>query len=88
MLADKVKVDLHVLRALVLHGIGREVDHADVVVVDEGGARERAIKLLEQPMDPGSLGHAIGHNVILGLNVGAGDDGMSLQGPEDEVGAQ
>jgi hypothetical protein len=36
-LADEVWVDLHMLRALMLHGIGGEVDRADVVAVDEGG---------------------------------------------------
>jgi hypothetical protein len=35
---DEVQVDLHVLRALMLHGIGGEVDCADVVAADEGGA--------------------------------------------------
>jgi hypothetical protein len=32
----KVEVDLDMLRALVLNGVGEEVDGADVVVVDEG----------------------------------------------------
>jgi hypothetical protein len=31
-LADKVKIDLDMLRALVLDGVGGEVDGADVVV--------------------------------------------------------
>jgi nucleoside-triphosphatase THEP1 len=47
-LADKVQVDLHVLRALVLHGIGGEVDRADVVAVDEAGALEGAVELVEK----------------------------------------
>jgi hypothetical protein len=38
-LTDEVEVDLHVLRALVLHGIGG-VDHVDVVV-DEDVACKR-----------------------------------------------
>jgi hypothetical protein len=37
-----------VLHALMLHGIGAEVDRADVVAVDEGGALKRAVKLLEK----------------------------------------
>jgi hypothetical protein len=40
VLTNKVEVDLHVLRALMLHEIGGEVDRADIVVVDEGGASE------------------------------------------------
>jgi nucleoside-triphosphatase THEP1 len=39
-LVDKVQVDLYVLHVLMLHGIGGEVDRADVVVVDEAGALE------------------------------------------------
>jgi hypothetical protein len=35
---DGVKINVHVLCALMLHKIGAEVDHADVVVVDKGGA--------------------------------------------------
>jgi hypothetical protein len=32
----KVEVNLNMLRALVLNGVGEEVDGADVIVVDEG----------------------------------------------------
>jgi hypothetical protein len=39
-LVDEVKIDLHVLRALMLHEIGREVACAYVVIVDGGGALE------------------------------------------------
>jgi hypothetical protein len=47
--------------------------------------RERAVKLLEQLMEPGYLSHIVGHNVILGLSDGARDDGLSLRGTGDEV---
>jgi hypothetical protein len=36
----KVKVNLHMIRALVLHVIGKEVDCADIVAVGKGGACE------------------------------------------------
>jgi nucleoside-triphosphatase THEP1 len=48
MLADEVQVNLHVLRALMLHGIGGEVDCTDVVAVDEGGALEGTVELMEE----------------------------------------
>jgi hypothetical protein len=35
-LVDKVKIDLDMLHALVLDGVGGEVDGADVVAEDEG----------------------------------------------------
>jgi hypothetical protein len=34
------------LRALMLHEAGGEVDRADVVTVDEGGALKRAVELV------------------------------------------
>jgi hypothetical protein len=87
MLADEMKIDFHMFRALMLHKIGGEVDRADAVVVNEGGAIEGAVELLQKLADLGGLGHAVGHNAILGLSVGAGDDELPLRGPGDEVGA-
>jgi hypothetical protein len=71
-----------------LHGIGGEVDCADVVVIDEGGAPEGTMELVEELSQPGGLCHAVGHNVVLGLSTGARDDGLPLGGLGDEVGAQ
>jgi hypothetical protein len=60
--ADKVRVDLHVLRALMLHVIGVEVDRDDVVIVDEAGALEKVVELEEKLAQAGGLCHAVGHN--------------------------
>jgi hypothetical protein len=76
-----VQVDLHMLRALMLHEIGGEVDGADVVTVDEGDALKGAVKLVEELAHLGGLCHAVGHNVVLGLCAGAGDDELPLGGP-------
>jgi hypothetical protein len=76
------------LRALMLHRIGGEVDGTDVVAVDEGGALKGAVELVEELAHPGGLRHAVGHSAVLGLGVGAIDDGLPLGGPGDEVGAQ
>ena len=86
-LVDEVKVDLHMLRALMLHGIGGEVDHADVVAVDEGYMLEGVVELLEKLVEPGGLCHIVGHNAVLDLSARARDDGLPLGGPGDEVGA-
>jgi hypothetical protein len=37
VLADKVKINLNILGALVLNEVGGEVDGADVVTVDQSG---------------------------------------------------
>jgi hypothetical protein len=70
-----------------LHVIGGEVDRADVIGVDEGGALEGAVELLKNLAEPGGLGHAVDHNEILALSVGAWDDELPLQWLGEEVGA-
>jgi hypothetical protein len=44
---NKVEVDLDMLRALLLNGVGGEVDNTDVVVVGEGALCQRCMKLLK-----------------------------------------
>ena len=46
--ANKVQVDLHMLRPLVLDRVGGEVHRADVVAVDEGALGERGVKLSQE----------------------------------------
>jgi hypothetical protein len=43
----KVEVDFDMLRALVLNGVGGEVDSADVVAVDEGALCQQSVELLK-----------------------------------------
>jgi hypothetical protein len=45
---DEVEVDLDILGALMLNGIGGEVDGTDVVIVDESALRQRDMELLEE----------------------------------------
>jgi hypothetical protein len=66
----------------------RKIDRADVVAVDEGGTLEGAVKLLEKLAQLGGLGHAVGHNAVPGLSVGARDNSLALGDPGDKVGAQ
>jgi hypothetical protein len=43
----KMEVDLDMLRALVLNGVGGEIDDADVVTLDEGALRQWSVELLK-----------------------------------------
>ena len=45
---DEVQADLHMLRALMLHGIGGEVDGTNVVAVDESGTLKGAVELVKK----------------------------------------
>ena len=46
--ASEVQVDLHMLRSLMLDGVGGEVHGADVVAVDERGLGERVVGLCQE----------------------------------------
>jgi hypothetical protein len=78
LLSDKMKINLHMLDALMLNGVGGEVHNVDVVAVDKGTPRRRGLKLVEQLLQPSGLSHAVGNGTILGLSTGAGDDGLPL----------
>jgi hypothetical protein len=80
-----MQVDLYVLRALMLHEVGGEVDRTDVVAVDESGALEGTVELVEELTQPGGLGHTVGHGTVLGLSAGARDDGLPLGNPKTRL---
>ena len=76
--AHEVQVDLHMLRPLMLNGVGGEVHGADVIAVDEGVSTERLVELEEELAQPGCLGHAVSHGAVLSLSTRARDHGLPL----------
>jgi hypothetical protein len=67
-----------VIHALMLHGIGGETDHIDVVTLDEVVTDKRVVKLLEQLTKSGRLDHIVGHGAVLGFKARVGYDKLSL----------
>jgi hypothetical protein len=86
--ADKVKINLNMLGALVLNRVGGEVDGADIVTVDQSGLRQGVVQLHKQLMKQARLCHAIGHDAVLRLSAWTRDDVLMFRGPGDEVVAQ
>jgi hypothetical protein len=87
-LTDKVKINLNMLDALVLNGVGREVDGADVVAVEQSGPRQGVVQLHKYLTKPTRLCHTVGHGVVLRLTARTRDDVLTLWGPGAEVVAQ
>jgi hypothetical protein len=85
LISDKKKINLHMLGALILNGVGGEVHGVDVVTVDDGAPRQQGLKLVEQLSQPSGLSHAVGNGTILGLSARAGDDGLPLDRPGNQV---
>jgi hypothetical protein len=85
LLSDEMKINLHLLSALMLNGVGGEVHDADVVAVDESAARWRSLELMQELAQPGDLSHTISDSTVLGFSAGAGDDSLPLGRPGDQV---
>jgi hypothetical protein len=83
LLLDEMKINLHMLHALILNRVDGEVHGADVVTVDESAARWRSLELMQEPAQPGGLSHTIGDGMILGFDAGAGDSSLPLGRPGD-----
>jgi hypothetical protein len=81
LLTNKVDVQLDVLCATMMNGVGGEVDSGDVVAEHDGGLVDRTGKLREKLTKPSALSNCIDHNTILSLSTRPGDDGLSLGRP-------
>jgi hypothetical protein len=85
LLSDKIKTDLHMISALLLNGVGGEVHGADIITVDKCAPRRQGLELVEQLTQPSDISHAVGNDMILSLSAGAGDDGLPLGRPGNQV---
>jgi hypothetical protein len=85
LLSDKMKINLYILGALMLNGVGEEVYNADIITVDKGALRRRGLELVEQLLQPSGLSHAVDNGTTLGLSARAGDDGLPLGRPGNQV---
>jgi hypothetical protein len=85
LLSNKMKINLHILGALMLNEIGGEVHGANIIAVDESALRQRDLEFMEQLTQPGGLSHTIGNDTIFGLSAVAEDDGLPLGRSENQV---
>jgi hypothetical protein len=76
--SDEVKINLHMLGALVLNGVVGEVHGTYVVAVGERTLRRRCLEFQQQLVQLGGLGYTVGDGAVLGLRTGAGDDSLPL----------
>jgi hypothetical protein len=81
LLADKMKVELYVLRPAMVDRIGHHIHRGDVVAVDDGGPGHHDVQLTEQLTEPATLGDGVGDGTIFRLCTGAGHRGLPLGGP-------
>ena len=80
-IANEVEVDLDVFGALMLNGVRRHVDGADIVAEHDRSRRSGSMKLVEELTDPTSLGDGVSHSTVLSLGAGTRDRVLPLRRP-------
>jgi hypothetical protein len=80
-IANEVKIDFDVLGALVLDGVRRHVDGANIVAEHNRSWRRWSMKLVEELANLSSLGNGVGHSTVLSLSAGTRDRMLPLQRP-------
>ena len=85
LLTDEVNVNLNVLRATMMNGVGYHVDSADIVVVDNRRRSNGNMELLQELAQPATLGHHMSNSIVLWFCTGAGDRGLTLGGPRNQI---
>jgi hypothetical protein len=80
-----VKINLDVLGALMLDGVGGHVGSTDVVTVHQCSVTKRDVEFQEELAQPCSLYNSICQNVILSFSTRPRDNVLTLGGLGDEV---
>jgi hypothetical protein len=60
-------------------GVGGEVDHTDIVAVDQRAPGGRSVELGEELPEPGGLSHAVSNSAVLRLSTGPGGHRLALR---------
>jgi hypothetical protein len=79
-ITNEVKIDLDVLGALMLEGVRRHVDSANIVAEYNRSWRRWSMKLMELA-NPSSLGNSVGHSTVFSLSAGMRDRVLPLRRP-------
>ena len=84
LLTDKVDIQLNVLGAPMMNGVGGEVDSRYVITKYHRGLVDGTRELGEKLTKPRALSHGVSHGTVLSLGAGAEHGGLPLGGPRDE----
>ena len=84
-LLNKVKINLNMFGALMLYGIGRHADSADVVAVNKRSPTDRHMQLNKKLAQPRNLCDSIGDSSVFGFSAGMRDCSLALRRPGYEI---
>ena len=82
---NEVKINLHMLRPLVLDGVRREIYRTDVVTIDKGGLGRWLMEFLKELAKPRCFGDAVCDGAIFGFGARTRYCGLTFGRPGDHV---
>jgi hypothetical protein len=82
---DKMEVNLNVFSPLMLDWVGRHVDGANVVAINQCSTLQRGLQFAEKLTQPGSFCNSVGNGAILRFGTGPGHSVLAFGGPGNEV---
>src|SRR4051812_48593712 len=85
LFANKMYVDLDVLRTTMLNRVASHVDSADIVTKDNSRGVKGAMKLVKKLTKPTTFSHGVSHGTILSFGTGARDCSLAFGGPGHKV---
>ena len=81
-LPNKMKINLNMFGALMLYGVGRHVDGADIVAVNQGSSANRRMQLNQKLVQPRNFCNSIGDSSVFGLSTGTRNCSLRLEDQE------
>ena len=78
LVADKVNINLDMLRATMMNRISHHIHSTDVVAVDDRRRRQGRMKLLKELTEPARLSHGMCNSTVLSLCARAGNYGLAF----------
>ena len=78
LLPNEMEVNLDVLGAPMLNRVGRHVDGANVVTINQSSSPKGGMELEQELTQPRGLSNTIGHCAVLSFSTGSGDCILTL----------
>jgi len=82
---NKVKIDLDVFGALMLHQVCREIQCTDIITINECRTFKGNVQLQKQLTKPGGLGNCVSNGTVLSVSTRTGHSGLSLRRPGNQI---
>ena len=78
LVADKVDINLYMLRSTMMNRISRHIHSTGIVAVNDRRRRQGRMELLKELTEPTRLSHSMYNSTVLSLCARAGNCGLAF----------